>query len=131
MKKSVLLILLAILAFNSCSSDEPADLPEKKDVMVGTKWEAKDEIATLIWGETISRLEFLESNKFQDIAITKGSVRGVDEGTYAYLDGNLTLNYPKYFSDGRGRTIKCVVKGGIMTTNQGNPSGGYMTYQKK
>ena len=131
MKKSMFCLILLSLAMLSCSKDEPKVTEESKNPMIGTQWEAPDEIATFIWGATISRLEFLDDKKFQDISITKGKVRDTDEGTYVYKDGKVVLTYPKYHSDGKDRVLNCEVKGSLLITNQGQPSGGYMTYQKK
>lgn len=125
MRKYLFYLVLTVLAISSCGKDDTKKVEEEKNPMIGTQWEAKDEIASLIWGSTISRIEFLDGKNFQDIAITKGSVRKTEEGTYTYSGGNVTLNYPK------DRVLRCVVKGSIMTTSQGQPSGGYMTYQKK
>jgi len=131
MKKITFYSILLLLAIVSCSKDEPEVIEEPKNPMIGTKWEAPDEIATLIWGSTISRLEFLDDKNFQDISITKGVVRGTEDGTYTHKDGKVVLTYPKYFSDGRDRVLNCEVKGSLLITDQGQPSGGNMTYQKK
>lgn len=129
--KNFYLVISALLLFLACSPKENKESELPENPMIGTIWEAPDEVSTLIWGTTISRLEFLDSNNFQDISITKGSVRKIERGTYVHNTGNVFLLYPKYFSDGRDWNISCKVSGSIMTTDRPNLYGGNMTYQKK
>ena len=78
-----------------------------------------------------SRIEFLNNTEFIDISISKGVVRDTDDGTYTYSDSKVVLTYPKGRSDGTDRILNCEVKGSLLITDQGQPSGGVMTYQKK
>lgn len=132
--KKVLVLLITSLFFFACSpagSEQEEDEQKPKNPMIGTSWEANDGISTLIWGSSISRLEFLDAYNFQDVSITKGSVRKIDKGTYTYNTGNVFLLYPKYHSDGKDMNILGKISGSFMTTNRGTLPSGTMTYQKK
>ena len=132
MKKiTYLLLLFAIATMMSCSKDkEDIDTPVNNP-LIGTQWEANDEIASMIWGSTISRLEFIDKEKFQEISITKGSVRDTKKGTYVYSENAVTMNFESTTEGEKGRVLKGNISGSIMTTTQGQPSGGFMTYMKK
>jgi|LAHU01.1.fsa_nt_gb hypothetical protein len=130
MKRILLLLAITLLAIGCTPEKSESSYEEYVNPMVGTQWEAPDEISTLIWGTSISRLEFLDNTQFQDITVTKGSVKSVDKGSYYYSNNRITLRYPKYFSDGTDRTVNCEVSGSIMTTDRPNLYSGNMTYQK-
>jgi hypothetical protein len=129
--KKIIFALFVLFAISSCSNEKEEDIKVPDNPMIGTKWEAYDDISSLIFGYTISRLEFLDDKNFQDIAITKGNVRDIDKGIYTYSNDTVVLTYTKYYSDGTDRILHCTVSGSLLVTNQGTISGGFLTYQKK
>lgn len=131
MRNNVIYFILAVIFFVSCGKDDVEEVEKVQNPMIGTAWEAKDEIASFLYGESISRIEFLNNTEFIDISISKGVVRDTDDGTYTYSDSKVVLTYPKGRSDGTDRILNCEVKGSLLITDQGQPSGGVMTYQKK
>lgn len=75
---------MVIFAF-SCSSTEET---EPKLNLVGTKWQAQDEVSTIIYGGVnFQVIEFIDSENIQFIQRRNNSVRRIRGGTYT-INGN-------------------------------------------
>ena len=113
MKK--LLTALLFVAIIGCSKESPE--PETNPV-IGTSWEAPDEIADIIYGRTCtSVLEFLTNSQCQEIDKKNGAVRKLTAGTYTYSNSKVTVALV-------GETVFTgTISGSVMTTTRGTPSG--------
>lgn len=126
MKKILMIIALAFVVF-SCEKEEEVT-PD--NFMNGTSWEAPDDISTLLYGTSISVLEFLDNENFQEIMITRGSIRKTVQGTFTISSSLVTMTY-QADADGDSREMQGTVSGSVMTTNMGTIAGGKRIYQKK
>ncbi len=113
MKK--LLIALLFVTILGCSKESPET---DTNPVVGTSWEAPDEIAEIIYGGTCtSVLEFLTSSQCQEIDKKNGAVRQLTSGTYTYSNNKVTVTLV-------GETVFTgTISGSVMTTTRGTPTG--------
>lgn len=118
MKKYLLLLLafMPILVFNSCSSDNNDD-ESKRNVLLGTKWQAEDRLYESFWGggKTYAVLDFNSDTTCELYDTQNGNVV-YDCGKYNYSISGNTVTF-KNLKDGDISTY--VINGRTMDKKTG------------
>jgi hypothetical protein len=113
MKKILFLFLVLSFVF-ACSGDENENDP--KNVLIGTKWTATDDIAEMFYGKTCTTsIEFLDDSNCQTIDIRTGMKYG--SGTFV-TPGTYTIKQDSVFWTEKGseNRMKGKVSGSVITT---------------
>lgn len=121
MKTTISLLILIFCA--SCSKD--AVVPEQVNPMVGTTWEAPDEISHLIWGGTcVYVLDFYSATECQKIEKRSNVVTKAEVFDYTFSGNKVTVTNKGVWE------LTGTVTGSLMKTTIGD-SNGAVTFSKK